>query len=50
MMKKRVCILLAALLALGTLTGCQKTPENPLVVGKDMAKMLRMAKAGNAAQ
>lgn len=34
-MKKTICILLAALTVLTVFAGCQKTPENPIVVGKE---------------
>jgi hypothetical protein len=41
--KKRGCILLAALMALAALSGCRQTPEKPLVIGKNTEKMLKMA-------
>lgn len=44
-MKKYVCILLAILMALAALSGCQQTPKDDLVVGKDMSKMLKKAMA-----
>ena len=44
-MKKRNCILFAALIALAALSGCRQTPENPLVIGKNTEKMLKMAMA-----
>lgn len=44
-MKKIICILLAAFIALMVLSGCQKTPENPLVVEKNMENMLEKADA-----
>lgn len=49
-MKKSVCILLATLMVLPVLSGCQQTPENPLVVGKDTTKMLEMAMAAQDTQ
>lgn len=42
-MKKVIAILLIAVMALGA-AACQKTPESPIVVGKDQQKMLEMAK------
>lgn len=49
-MKKSVCILLAALMVLAVLSGCQQTPDNPLVVGKDTTKLLEMAQAAQDTQ
>ena len=43
-MKKLLVMLLAALMVLPSFTACQKTPESPIVVGKDQQKMLEMAK------
>ncbi len=41
--KKSIYILLVSLLAISVLSGCQKTPEKPLVIGKNTAKLLEMA-------
>jgi hypothetical protein len=41
-MKKTIGIILA-LLALGVLSGCQQTPNNPLVVGKDTERLIDAA-------
>lgn len=42
-MKKTICIVLSALTALAVFAGCQKTPENPLIVEKNMENMLEKA-------
>lgn len=42
-MKKIIAILLITIMAFGA-AACQKTPESPIVVGKDQQKMLEMAK------
>lgn len=42
-MKKTICILLAAFMTLAVCSGCQKTPDNPLVVEKNMENMLEKA-------
>lgn len=49
-MKKTGCIFLAALMALAALSGCRQTPENPLVIGKNTEKMLKMAMASQEKQ
>ena len=41
-MKRLVCILLAAMTAL-SLAACQKTPEEVIVVKKDMERMVEQA-------
>ena len=43
-MKKLVAILLMAIMLFGISTGCQKTPESPIVVGKDQDVMIEKAK------
>ena len=45
-MKRILSLLLLACLALGLLTGCQKTPEVPVVVQKDQEQMLQTAQQG----
>ena len=42
-MKRTTCMLLTALMFLVILSGCQETPENPIVVGKDNEIMLEKA-------
>lgn len=42
-MKKKICILLAAFVAVMGLSGCRKTPEDPLIVGKNMGNLLEKA-------
>ena len=49
-MKRTICILLSALMGLGMLAGCRKTPEAPLVVGKNNEIMLEKAQADEPAQ
>lgn len=44
-MKHTICILLTALLFLGLLSGCQKTPDQPVVVGKNLDQLLEKAQA-----
>lgn len=44
-MKRIICIFLITLLLASTLVGCQKTPESPIVVGKDNAVLIEMAQA-----
>lgn len=39
-MKKTISILLCALLVMGVLAGCQKTPESPIVVQKNLDKLV----------
>ena len=39
-MKRTFCIFLTALMLLGMLAGCQKTPEAPLVVGKNLDRLI----------
>lgn len=41
-MKKVIAILLIAVMALGT-AACQKTPESPIVVGKNNEKLIEKA-------
>ena len=41
-MKKRIAILLIAIMAIGA-AACQKTPESPIVVGKDNKRMIEQA-------
>lgn len=50
-MKKIICILLAAFMGLMVLSGCQKTPESPIVVGKNAENLIERATAdeGSAA-
>ena len=45
-MKRILSLLLLACLALSLLTGCQKTPEVPVVVQKDQEQMLQTAQQG----
>jgi len=44
-MKRTICILLTALLLLGALSGCQKTPDEPIVVEKNLDQLLEKAQA-----
>lgn len=44
-MRKIICVCLAAAMVLGVLSGCQQTPEEPIVVGKDNSLMIEAAKA-----
>lgn len=44
-MKKLNILLTAAVLA-AVLTGCQATPGSPVVIGKDLEQMLKMAESG----
>ena len=41
-MKKRIAILLITIMAFGA-AACQKTPESPIVVGKDYEAMIEQA-------
>lgn len=41
-MKKVIAILLITVMALGAVA-CQKTPESPIVVGKDNEKLIEKA-------
>lgn len=41
-MKKRIAILLITIIALGA-AACQKTPESPIVIGKDYETMIEQA-------
>ena len=41
-MKKRIAILLITIMAIGA-AACQKTPESPIVVGKDYEAMIEQA-------
>ncbi len=45
-MKKTISLALAGVLALGLLTGCQKTPDTPAVIQKDQEQMLQTAQQG----
>jgi len=45
-MKKTISLALAGVLALGLLTGCQKTPDTPAVIVKDQEQMLETAEKG----
>lgn len=42
-MKRTICLLLTALMVMGTLIACQETPETPLVVGKDLDNLMEKA-------
>jgi len=42
-MRKTFCALLAALLVMAALAGCQKTPESPIVVGKNSELLIEKA-------
>lgn len=42
-MKKIICIIAIAVVLLSILVGCQKTPESPIVVGKDQQVMIEKA-------
>lgn len=46
-MKKILFVLLAVLMALPSFTACQKTPESPIVVGKDNEKLIEKAVASS---
>ena len=45
-MKKTISLVLAGVLALGLLTGCQATPDTPAVIVKDQEQMLETAEKG----
>ena len=45
-MKRILSLLLLTCLALGLLTGCQKTPDTPVVIQKDQEQMLQTAQHG----
>ena len=45
-MKRILSLLLLACLVLGLLTGCQKTPDTPVVIQKDQEQMLQTAQQG----
>jgi len=45
-MKRTISLALAAVLALGLLTGCQATPDTPAVIVKDQEQMLETAEKG----
>ena len=45
-MKRILSLLLLACLVLGLLTGCQKTPDTPVVIQKDQEQMLQTAEQG----
>ena len=45
-MKKTTSIFLLVAMVLTLLTGCQKTPEVPVVVQKDQEQMLQTAEQG----
>ncbi len=42
-MKKRIAILLITIMAIGA-AACQKTPESPIVIGKDYETMIEQAR------
>lgn len=42
-MKKIICFALCAVMMMGVLAACQKTPESPIVVGKDQDELLDKA-------
>ena len=42
-MKRIIYLLLTALMFIGMLSACQKTPESPIVVGKDNNRMIEQA-------
>lgn len=44
-MRKIICLCLAAAVMLGVFSGCQETPEEPIVIGKDNSLMIEAAKA-----
>lgn len=44
-MKKIICIIAIAVVSLSIMVGCQKTPESPVVVGKDNDKMIETAES-----
>ena len=44
-MKKIICIIATVVVSLSILAGCQKTPESPVVVGKDNDKMIETAES-----
>ena len=50
MMKKILLMLLSALMVLPSLTACQKTPESPIVVGKDINKLIDSAIPSGSAE
>lgn len=43
-MRKIICLCLAAAVMLGVFSGCQETPEEPIVIGKDNSLMIEAAK------
>ena len=45
-MKKTISLVLAVVLALGLLAGCQDTPDTPAVIIKDQEQMLETAEKG----
>lgn len=49
-MKRTICLLLTVLMVMGILIGCQKTPEMPLVVGKDLDNLIEKAKQSGPVQ
>lgn len=42
-MKKTICIFITIVLLAGMLCGCQKTPEAPIVVGKNQDQLIELA-------
>ena len=44
--KKFLCTTLTAVTVLSMLTGCQKTPETPIVTQKNQEKMIEAAQSG----
>lgn len=49
-MKKILFMLLAILMALSSFTACQKTPESPIVVGKDLDRLMENTQANEPTQ
>lgn len=44
-MKKYMCIILFALTLFGVLSGCQKTPDSPIIIGKDIDQVIEKAQS-----
>ena len=44
-MKKTICLCLTLAMMTVVFSGCQQTPEAPIVVGKDNSRMIETAKA-----
>ena len=49
-MKRAILFITAMMMVVAIFTGCQKTPESPIVVGKNRDKMIEQAKAAEAAR